>query len=45
MYNQFLYKQSLRKKTPEKNNDDIHLIKSFEDLDKLNVKSTIDDDN
>ena len=46
MYNQFLYKQSLRKKTPEKKNDDIHLIKSFEDLDKLNEKSaSIDDDN
>ena len=46
MYNQFLYKQSLRKKTPQQKYDDIHLIKSFEDLDKFNEKSvTIDDDN
>ena len=35
MYNQFLYKKSLRQKTVEKKQDDIQLIKSFEDLDKL----------
>ena len=36
MYNQFLYKKSLRQKTVEEKKDDIQFIKSFEDLDKLN---------
>ena len=39
MYNQFLYKKSLRQKTVEKKQDDIQLIQSFEDLDKLNTKN------
>lgn len=43
MYNQFLYKQSLRKKIPEKNNNDVHIVKSFEDLDKL-TKNTNDEE-
>ena len=44
MYNQFLYKQSLRKKIPEKKKNDVHIVKSFEDLDKL-TKITNDEDN
>ena len=39
MYNQFLYKKSLRQKTVQKKQDDIQLIQSFEDLDKLNTKN------
>ena len=39
MYSQFLYKQSLRKKIPEKKKDDLQIVNSFEELDKLTKNS------
>ena len=45
MYNQFLYKKSLRQKTVEKKLDDIQLIKTFEDLDKLTQTNKEIEDN